>query len=87
MIDYLGERIEFFYEKKDSSEEKKLLWVGRKDSSQDIKIISVDGDANFDTNSFTYTYYDEKDRKRKFSVEICRRLYQRSIYKVYTRFT
>ena len=69
MIDYLGERIEFFYEKKDSSEEKKLLWVGRKDSSQDIKIISVDGDANFDTNSFTYTYYDEKDRKRKITLD------------------
>ena len=27
MIDYLGERIEFFYEMKDNSDEKKLLWV------------------------------------------------------------
>ena len=69
MIEYLGERIEFFYEDKGSSDEKKLLWVGRKDSSQDIKYVSVDFDAHLDSDTFTYTYFDEKEKKHKINLD------------------
>ena len=70
MIDYIGERVEFFYEQKDSSDDKKLLWVDRKGTSQDIKTISVDGDAYLDTDTFAYTYYDEnKNRKYKINLD------------------
>ena len=71
MIDYLGEKVEFFYEDKGSSDEKKILWVGlsKRASSEKTKTISVDGDAQLDTNSFVYTYYDEKDRKQKITLD------------------
>ena len=69
MMQYLGEKIEFFYEDHDSSDDKKLLWVGQKKSSQTIKYISVDGDAELDTDTFTYTYYDENDRKRRVNLD------------------
>lgn len=69
MIEYLGERVEFFYESKDSSDEKKLLWVGHKESSQEIKYISVDGNANLDTDTFVYTYYDENDRFHRITLD------------------
>ena len=73
MIDYLGEKVEFFYEDKDknrnSSDEKKLLWLGRKNSSQEIKYISVDDDAYLDTDTFTYTYYDDKDKQHRIRLD------------------
>ncbi|MBO4898379.1 MAG: S-layer homology domain-containing protein [Clostridia bacterium] len=69
MIDYLGERIEFFYKIEDLSDAKKLLWVGSKEAAQDVKTISVDKDANLDTDSFTYTYYDENGKKRRINLD------------------
>ena len=69
MMQYLGEKVEFFYEEHDSSDDRRLLWVGQKNSSQTVRYISVDGDAEFDTDSFSYTYYDENDRKRRVSLD------------------
>lgn len=69
MMEYLGEKVEFFYEDNDSSDEKKLLWVGHKESSQDIKIIKVDGDAHLDTDTFIFTYYDENDRWHRVNLD------------------
>lgn len=69
MMGYLGEKIEFFYEEHDSSDDRTLLWVGTKNSSQTIKYITSDGDAELDTDTFTYTYYDENDRKRRVSLD------------------
>lgn len=68
MMEYLGEKIEFFYENDDSAEEKKLLWIGRK-SSQNVKYISVDGDANLDTDSFVYTYYDANEKRHTINLD------------------
>lgn len=69
MMEYLGEKIEFFYEDDDLSDEKRILWVGHKMSSQDIKYISVDGDAKLDTDTFVYTYCDENDRRHKINLD------------------
>ena len=69
MMEYIGEKIEFFYEDHDSSDEKKLLWAGRKSSSQTVKYISVDGDAELDPDTFTYTYYDENDRSHRIRLD------------------
>ena len=69
MMEYIGEKVEFFYEDDDSSDEKKLLWVGRSESSQEIKIISADYDAYLDTDTFTYTYYDESGRRHRIEID------------------
>lgn len=69
MMEYFGESIEFFYEDNDSSEEKELLWVGRKANSNDVQIISVDGDAYIDTDSFTYTYYDQNNKANRINLD------------------
>ena len=72
MIDYLGEKIEFFYEDKDirdTSDEKTLLWLWRKNTNQEIKYITADGDASIDTNTFVYSYYDDKDRQHRISLD------------------
>lgn len=69
LIDYLGERIEFFYEEEDSSGDKNILWVGRKETAQDTKIISVDKDASLDTDSFVYSYFDENGKRRRITLD------------------
>ncbi len=71
MIDYLGEKIEFFYEEKDKSGDRKLLWVGpgRRASSEKTKTVSVDCDAELNTNTFVYTYRDENGRKQKVNLD------------------
>ena len=69
MIDYLGEKVEFFYEKKDLEDYKKLLWVGHRSSAQNIKNISVDGDAKLDTDTFIYTCYDKDGKKHKVNID------------------
>ncbi len=69
MIEYLGEKVEFFYEESDLSDEKKLLWVGHSESSQEIKTGSVDGDAHLDTDTFVFTYYEENGRHHRINLD------------------
>lgn len=69
MIDYLGEKVEFFYEKEDLKDEKNLLWIEHKSTSQNIKNISIEGSANFDTDTFIYTGYDKDGKKNKITFD------------------
>ena len=67
MIDYLGEKVEFFYEIDEESDDKKILWVGRKGTES--KTISVDGDATLDPDSFVYTYYNPNGKKARITLD------------------
>ena len=67
MIDYLGEKIEFFYKIDEVSDEKTLVWVNSK--SSDIKTISIDGDATLDTDSFVFTYYNENGKRSRITLD------------------
>ncbi|MBR4720291.1 MAG: S-layer homology domain-containing protein [Clostridia bacterium] len=58
MIDYLGERVGFFYEFNSSLGTRTLLWVEHKSSGKDVQTIIADKDASLDTDTFVYTYHE-----------------------------
>lgn len=67
MIDYLGEKVEFFYEIDDQTDEKNLVWVDR--LSSEIKEISVDYDATLNPDSFVYTYYNQNGKQSRVTLD------------------
>ncbi len=62
MEPYLGEDVEFYYHNDDKNDQRTILWVKNKGKT-DTLVLNVDNDAKFDENTFTYTYYGDKNKK------------------------
>ena len=69
MDEYLGEEIQFFYEKSDKNEVGKVIWAKPTGKKSNTLLVNVNYDASFDEDKFVFTYYDS-DKKRDKNIRI-----------------
>ena len=68
MADYIGQRVEFFYQQGNTQDDKTVLWVVG-DDTDDVLNIEADNSASFDKKTFVYTYYDKDDTKKTINLD------------------
>lgn len=63
LFEYIGYNIKFIYQEDGKDDEDELIWI-KPNNNDDILKITADEDCSFDKSSWTFKYYDERDRQK-----------------------
>ncbi len=69
LSEYLGEKIQFYYECTESSDIGRVIWAKRYGASGNVLCVDVNNDASFDKSGFILSYTDKSGRKRSAAID------------------